>query len=479
MGLYLGVDLGTQGCRTILAGSDGSVASTSYVPMSAEVPNVPKTWSEQRVGDWWPAVRASIRQTLGKSKESPDAVAVDSTSGTILAISEDGRPLTNAIMYNDARAVGEAEDLSEVGRDLEEALGYRIRPSFSAAKLLWLRRNDGNTFDGAWKFIHAADYVSGRLTGAWAYTDHTNALKTGFDLVRYEWPGFLGDLGIPPEKLPEVVPPGDQIGCVAGKASAETGIPPGTPVIAGLTDVCASQIASGAAGLGDWETTLGTTLVIKGVTRDLLRDPQGRIYSHLHPERYWMPGGASSTGGECLSARFPEVDLGKMDEMAMAVVPTDVVSYPLARMGERFPFVSHRARGFLLGKPVDDVELYAAQLEGVAYVEKMAYDILGDLGAEMGSSIFTVGGGARSEVWLKIRANILQKTLLRPRVPEAAMGVAILAASSQLNEGLGDLARRMVSIDLRVSPDPETSGKYEENYDRFRSEIDRRFIDPD
>lgn len=471
---FLGVDLGTQGCRTILAEQNGTVVSSAYVPMSASVPDLPPTWSEQRVGEWWPAVRRSIRQSVGGSG-SPEAVGVDSTSGTVLAISAGSEPLTNAFMYNDTRAEVEAGEISIAGRDLEGELGYRIRPSFSVAKLLWLKRNRRRVFEEADMFIHAADYVTGRLCGSWEHTDHTNALKSAFDLKRYRWPGFLDDMGIPLEKLPVVVPPGEQVGEVCEKASRETGIDQGTPVIAGLTDGCASQIASGAADLGDWETTLGTTLVIKGVTRDLVRDPGGRIYSHLHPEGYWMPGGASSTGGECLISRFPGANLREMDELAGSIIPTGLLSYPLARTGERFPFTSESAEGFILGEPSGELEVYAAQLEGVAYVERMAYEVLGELGAEVGGRIFTVGGGARSELWLKIRASVLQKRLLRPLVPEAAMGMAVLTAHSQLGEGLGSVARRMVKVDLEVGPDPELSGAYEDRYRRFRAEIDRRF----
>jgi len=471
---FLGVDLGTQGCRAILAEPNGTVVSSAHVPMSASVPGLPPNWSEQRVGEWWPAVRRSVRQAVGGSV-NPEAVGVDSTSGTVLAISAEGKPLTNAFMYNDARAEVEAGELSVAGRDLEDELGYRIRPSFSAAKLLWLKRNGGRAFEDADLFIHAADYVTGRLCGGWGHTDHTNALKSVFDLKRYRWPGFLDDMGIPLHKLPVVVPPGEQIGEVCEKASRETGIDQGTPVIAGLTDGCASQIASGAADLGEWETTLGTTLVIKGVTRDLVRDPGGRIYSHLHPEGFWMPGGASNTGGGCLQSRFSGANLQEMDELAGSVIPTGLLSYPLVRTGERFPFASESARGFTLGKPKGDLDVYAAQLEGVAYVERMAYEVLGELGAEVGERVFTVGGGTKSELWLKIRASVLQKMLLRPLVPEAAMGMAVLSAHSQLGESLGSVARRMVTVDMEIKPDPELSGAYEDRYQRFRAEIDRRF----
>ena len=412
---------------------------------------------------------------MGGLPENVAAVCVDSTSGTLLAIDREGRPLIKPMMYNDGRAIDESLMVSEAGRELEDKLGYRVRPSFAIAKLLWLKRNRKTIFDSAHRFVHAADYIAGKLVGDWALTDHSNALKSCFDLIDYRWPEFFEDLGIPVDKMPSVVPPGSDVGHVTDQASKETGIPQGSRVLAGLTDGCASQIASGAAGIGDWETTLGTTLVVKGVTKNLLKDPHGRIYSHLHPQRFWMPGGASSTGGECLASHFPDADLAQMDQKALGVLPTGLVVYPLVRRGERFPFVAPDAEGFTLGNVRSNAELYAAQLEGVAYVEKMAYDTLEELGACIGGAIYTAGGGSKSRIWLQVRANVLCKTVLRPLVPEAAMGAAILAASSDLGLPLGEAAGRMVRVDLVVHPDEEASPGYEERYERFRFEVIRRF----
>jgi len=475
MAVYLGIDLGTQGCRAMAVREDGVVISSSSVPLDADVGGLPAGWSEQDPARWWPCVRRSIRTAIRPVHEKVAAVCVDSTSGTILAVDRKGRPLGNAIMYNDGRAKEAAAIASEAGRDLERKLGYRINASFAVAKLVWLRRNRRALFESAETFVHAADYVSGKLVGQWRHTDHTNALKSCFDLIDYRWPDFLQEIGIPPEKMPEVVPPGQVIGHVTPRASGETGVAEGTPVLAGLTDGCASQIASGAAGLGDWETTLGTTLVMKGVTENLMKDPEGRIYSHLHPERLWMPGGASNTGGECLRKAFPRADLEALDREAAKIVPTPLVAYPLARRGERFPFVAPEAEGFLVGQPRNEVERYASYLEGVAYLERMAYDTMQALGARVGQAIYTAGGGAKSGVWLQIRANVLSRRVLRPAVPEAAMGVAILAASSDLRVGLARAARRMVRIDAEVWPEEDIVPHYRERYELFREEVAHRF----
>ena len=475
MAVYLGVDLGTQGCRAIAARPDGSVAGSFGVPLPPAVGGLPDGWSEQDPRSWWPAVRRAVRGTLQGSGTDIRAVSVDSTSGTVLPISRKGQPLHNAIMYNDGRAVDEAWTISEAGRYLEQKLGYRVGSSFSISKLLWLKGNRPGVFNSADIFVHAADFISGMLTGSWSFTDHTNALKSCFDLAEYRWPDFFDAIGIPRDKMPEVVRPGSLLGEVGPEAAVETGLPEGTPVMAGLTDGCSSQLASGAAGPGDWETTLGTTLVIKGVTRDLLQDPQGRIYSHLHPEGFWMPGGASSTGGECLESRFQGRNFAEMDALASQRLPSGLVCYPLARKGERFPFVCPEAEGFLLGDAEDEIQLYAAHLEGVAYLERMAYELLEDLGGSLGSCIFTAGGGSMSDTWLQVRTNVLGRKILRPKVPEAAMGVAILAAASDLGGGLAACAREMIRIDRVVSPQAERVGAYDEGYAAFRSEIATRY----
>jgi xylulokinase len=219
-------------------------------------------------------------------------------------------------------------------------------------------------------------------------------------------------------------------------------------------------------------------MVIKGVTRELVKDPLGRIYSHMHPEGTWMPGGASSTGGECLDLRYRGNDFRQLDRKARTCVPTSLLVYPLARKGERFPFVCPEAEGFVVGRSRSSAETYAAHLEGVAYLERMAYETLEELGAGIRGDLYTAGGGSRSSVWLQIRANVVGRRISRPRTPEAAMGGAILAASSDTGVGLGNMARSMVHADLSVQPDDAVKTVYDEGYQRFLSEIAQRFKVP-
>jgi xylulokinase len=226
-------------------------------------------------------------------------------------------------------------------------------------------------------------------------------------------------------------------------------------------------VSAGAVAPSQWNSTLGTTLVIKGVTRGILRDSQGRVYCHRHPDGYWLPGGASNTGGEGISRRFEAARFPELNAQALAHAPTGLLVYPLARTGERFPFSNARAEGFVLGEAKDEAALYAAYLEGVGYVERLAYDTLASLGAEVGDRLYVAGGATGSLPWLQIRADILGKTLCVPEDGGGAKGAAVLAAAGTVYRGIIPAARAMVDIVVEVAPRPALRPAYDERYAAF------------
>ena len=193
---------------------------------------------------------------------------------------------------------------------------------------------------------------------------------------------MLDALEVPAAMLPDVVAPGQQLGQVGAEAARATGLAQGTAVMAGMTDGCAAQIGAGALAPGSWNSVLGTTLVLKGVTRELVRDPDGVLYSHRSPDGDWLPGGASSVGGAVLAERFSDRDLGELDRRAQEHEPATIVAYPLVSRGERFPFHAPAAEGFELGRPRDEADGYAALLQGVAFVERLCFDHIDRLGAD-------------------------------------------------------------------------------------------------
>lgn len=474
----LGLDVGTRGARVLAVDAEGTVLASASQPLEPVAgPVLPPGWSEQDPESWWKAACLCLREVVAAVRPtSVCAVAVTSTSGTVVPVDATGRALRPAILYNDTRAVEEAAFVQEAGAALAHKLGYAFQPSFALPRLVWIRQHEPSVFDHTTCFLHAADFLVMRLTGEIGVSDFSNALKTGYDLADLRWGGWIESrLGIPLSRLPRVLTPGEKIGAICTRAAEETGLSAGTPVMAGATDGTAAFLASGAILPGEWNSTLGTTLVVRGVSPHLVRDPAGRIYCHRHPEGTWLPGGASSTGGEWMEHRFSKKDWVLLDRRALHISPTPSAVYPLVRQGERLPFVNPNAEGFVeLGARSDLDHLYAAHLEGTACVERWIYEVMEDLGMPVSECIYATGGGARSREWLQIRADVLHRVMRRPAVVEAAFGAALLAAAHTLHASLSQAVRAMVRLDCQVEPRPGMHALYEELYRRFREACAQR-----
>lgn len=477
MEAVLGIDLGTQGARAIAVTRDGALLGTAKRDFEASASSLPPGWHEQDPVTWWECVAECLQnlvQSLGPSAKF-SGISVTSTSGTIVPVDQEGQPLYPAIMYNDNRSAEFVAEVHKAGAELEKRLGYAFSSSFGLPKILWLARRQPAVFQSASCFVHAADFIIGHLTDNYGISDYSNALKTGYDLLRLDWPAFIeSDLGVPNAKLPQVIAPGEFAGKISRECSRQTGLPQGTPVLAGATDGTAAQIASGAVEPGQWNSALGSTLVLKGISERILLDARGRIYCHRHPQGWWMPGGASNTGAEWIIKEYPGQDPGELDAKAASILPTRLIRYPLARVGERFPFVNPQAQGFCIGEDPDPIQTYGAGMEGVALVERLAYDTLEEIGAVIKGPVYATGGAARSAVWLRIRASTLDKVIVRPRIAETAMGAALLAASNVWFDGLSQAVKTMVHASLAVEPDPRLHEAYSHKYTTFLQELKKR-----
>ncbi|MDN5313406.1 MAG: D-ribulokinase [Thermoanaerobacteraceae bacterium] len=481
--IIIGIDVGTQGIRTIAADEKGNVIAIFHEDLQPSV-SPHEGFKEQNPKDWKITFDKCFKKLVDGIKAQNYTtseivvISVDGTSGTVLPVDENNIPLTKAIMYNDSRAQEETRVIKEVTHDFSEKVGYGFNSSFALPKILWIKNKMPEVYKKTRKFIHQTDYIVGLLTGVYDITDHSNALKTGFDLIDYQWPeDIFQELGLDLNKFPKVIRPGEYIARVSRKAAEEYGLATNTVVVGGLTDGCAGQMASGAVKEGAWNTILGTTLVIKGITRDLIKDKQGRIYSHLHPEGLWMPGGASNTGGECLEKVFPGINYKEWDLKAEQYFPTNLVVYPLVKKGERFPFINPNAEGFVIGNPIDDTELYAGYLEGVGLCERLCYETLNKMGARVFDEIYVTGGGTKSNIWMKVRASILNKTLLKPQISDPCMGTAVIAASKTIYSDVMEAAANMIKSSEIILPNQNLVKAYEEKYNRFKElMVERGYI---
>ncbi len=480
--IFIGLDVGTSGARAVACGADGTIIAgakrdlqgTDIVPDSrGRFEQPPESWRKAAI-ECLSGVGGEL-DAKGIARDSLSAISVTSTSGTLVAVGRCGAAVGPAIMYNDLRASAESGVCNEAGAELVGKLGYSFNPSFTLPKLLHALRVQTDIYGGAAWFGSPADYLNTVLCGTRTPTDQTNALKLGYDLIENRWPDFIiNELGIARDLLPDVTTPGTLIGMLCSEIAELTGLPRGTPIAAGMTDGCASQVAAGALAPGQWSSTIGTTLVIKGVTREILLDPQGAIYCHRHPMSYWLPGGASNVGADCVTKRFGGEDLERLGREALAASPSALTIYPLERKGERYPFRRDDAEGFVIGEARSRGELFAGYLEGVAHVERLAYERLMELGAEVGGEILVSGGGTNSDAWLQIRADVLNKALLKPAAAFAAMGAAALAASQTAFGNIVEAARAMIRMEKRIEPRRELSSAYDDQHERFLEALRKR-----
>ena len=473
---FIGIDVGTQGVRVVLLDDAGRVYGTE----EENFPLTNQSRQEQSPEEWWQACLCCLERLTTSLDDAVNvqdvkSVAVTSTSGTVIPLDAQNQPLHPALMYSDPRPAAEGNYCQAVARMFHPDGYTGFNASSGLSKMVWFANQFPEQITRLHTWVHAADYITGQLSGNFRTTDYTNALKSGYDVTNMCWPDYLFEkLPLKREWMPAVVPSGEPIGTLLPELARRLGLPP-LSVVAGMTDGCASQIASGAVQPGDWNTTIGTTLVIKGVTMQELKDPEGRIYSHRHPEGYWMPGGAGNIGADWVSTRFKD-RLAELNQAAMGLIPTSHIAYPLNRQGERFPFISPQAYGFA-PEGLSEAELFTANMEGVAYVERYAYELIEALSGERVSAVYTAGGGSNSDAWLTIRSSVLNRPVYKGTQVGGAVGAAILAASQTHFGSLTKAAQAMTRIDQVVRPAPDLVASYNRQYNAFLNSLrEKEFI---
>lgn len=470
--IFAGVDVGTQGVRMIWVDESGAILYAG----SRDFISNEDIRIRQNPEEWWGLLDEMFMEVRGTLPSSffndfvLKTIGVTSTSGTVIPMGENGKVLYGAIMYSDPRSQEYGE------RAAKQAVKYYDgRPGFKGfnsscglSKMLWyLDKVNAKEREKLLRFIHASDYITGRMTGIYDVTDHSNALKSGYDLHRDCWPEYLfSELDIRPGFLPKVKPMGSKLGKLKDEHIKKWNLPEAPQVYVGLTDGCASQFSAGAVSPGEWNTTIGTTLVMKGVSEKFIYDEEGSIYCHRHPSGYWMPGGASNIGADWVN-EFSAEEVRRGSELKSDLKPASAFYYPLKMKGERFPFISGDAEEFVWGEPADRGELFQAGLEGVAFIERYAYEKIEVLSGSKVKKVFSAGGGNKNKKWLNIRANILDKPVLVSEKAGGAMGAAMVGASGEVGGGLQGAVDHLLGSMEIFHPTPVMVAEYERRYQKF------------
>ena len=320
----LGIDVGTSGVRIAASDRTGALLAMSKAPIIAPLQDSGRSLQDPRI--WRDAIEQAFA-SLDLKGLNVLALAIDGTSGTILAVDKNGEPLGLASMYNDLAERADVDRVSAVAPMETAARGG----SSPLARALPMQK-------GATRILHQADWLAGQFSGRYDVSDENNALKSGYDPIARIWPSWIAGTGFDAGAVSES---GSRRhgnwNNSAGRLPKNSDFPKTLSIVAGTTDGCAAFLASGAAEPGDGVTSLGTTLTLKLLSDRPVFSPQYGIYSHRIGDQ-WLAGGASNSGGGVLrkyfsSARHCPAHANCVDPD----VPTGLDYYPLPQAGERFP----------------------------------------------------------------------------------------------------------------------------------------------
>jgi xylulokinase len=444
--VLIGLDVGTSGVKGIAIDGDGAVLAVAEEPYPLSTPH--PGWAEQDPEDWWRASQA----VLARLPDGP--IGLSGQMHGLVVLDEADRVLRPAILWNDQRTGVECAEIEErVGLERLIALtGNRALTGFTAPKLLWLRRHEPDTYAQIRRILLPKDYVRLRLTGEHAIDAADASGTLLFDVANRRWSTEVcGALEIPLEWLPD-----------AHESTA----------IAGAGDQSAAALGVGIASPGPVSVVLGTSGVIFTALPSYSPDAQARVHTFCHavPATWHAMGVMLSAAGSAAWLRHAlGASYGELDAEAERWQPgAEGVLFAPYLAGERTPYPDPDARGAFVGLSLrhDRGALWRAMLEGVAFGLRDSLELLRERGARPAVGRVS-GGGARSELWLRIVASALQLPLERMETDEgSAFGAALLAG---VRSGTFADAEQAVTRCVRVRARVEPVWDYDEAYRRFRS----------
>jgi len=436
---FIGIDSSTTATKALLMDDQGDVVAIGRSEYDFVTPR--PLWSEQSPDLWWDATVIAIREALADAGIDGDAVAGIGLTGQmhgLVLLDDNGEVLRPSILWNDQRTQAECDEIRDrVG--LEELIaitGNDALTGFTAPKILWVRNNEPDVFSHVAHVLLPKDYVRFRLTGEYAIDRAGGSGTILFDLAARDWSSEVaGALDIPLEWLPPTFEGPDVTGVVTEEAAALTGLRPGTPVMAGGGDQAANGVGVGAVVPGVVAMSVGTSGVVFAAADRPVVEPAGRLHAFCHavPGMWHLMGVMLSAAGSYKwfkEAFAPDLTYEELNEAA-AEVPAGsegLVFLPYLT-GERTPHPDPLARGAFVGLTVRHRLGHVARavMEGVAFglrdsVELMAAEM------ELGE-VRVSGGGASSDLWLRIIADVIGLPVRVVGTAEsAAHGAAMLAA---------------------------------------------------
>lgn len=468
----LAVDIGTTSTKTLAIDPEGRVLAGR----SAEYPlHTPKPgYAEQDPEEIFAAVLRTVRGVVNDAELKPEqvlCVSFSSAMHSLIAIDEDGRPLTPSITFADQRSAEQAERLNADGTGLDVYLrtGTPVHPMSPLVKLIWMREREPELLAKAKKWLGIKEYVLYRLFGR-CVVDYSIASATGlFNLRELNWDaGALKLAGIGADRLPEPVPTTYKLTGLKTDFAERMGLSPDTPFVTGASDGVLANLGIGAAAPGLFGVTIGTSSAVRAMVDAPSLDPKGRLFCYALTENRWIVGGASNNGGIVAQWAAERLYPGKPME---AVIPltesvppgaNGLLMMPLLS-GERAPFWDANARGMWFGLKLAHREqhMLKAGLEGVLFQVRAIQSLLEERAGKP-TRLLASGGFARSASWCQMAADLLGTPVAVPEIIESSgLGAAQLGYYA-LEDAKGPLLRWESAKAQVFEPNPERAAVYNE-----------------
>ena len=478
MGLFIGIDLGTSAMKLLLMDEGGTIHNTVTKEYPLEFPK--PGWSQQNPEHWKNALLEGVPQLLqGFDGSQVSGIGAGGQMHGLVVLDEEDKVIRPAILWNDGRTAKQVDYLNhEIGKEkLSELTANIAFAGFTAPKLLWMQENEPENFRKISKIMLPKDYINYILTGVHScdYSDASGMLL--LDVKRKCWSSQMLDIcGISESQMPRLFESYDCIGTVKPGLAKQLGIGEKVKVVAGAGDNAAAAVGTGVVGEGGCNISLGTSGTVFISSEKFGVDDSNGLHAFAHADGGWHLMGCMLSAASCnkwllediLKTSDHNAEQASINEEKLGNNHVFFLPY---LMGERSPINDTNARGTFIGMTMDTTraDMVQAVLEGVAFAIRDSVEVARSLGIEINRSKIC-GGGAKSALWKKILAGVLNCTLEVPVSEQGpGMGGAMLAmVACGEYESVSDCCKKIVSVASTVEPDSQLVARYEARYQQFK-----------
>ena len=493
MTVFLGIDIGTSGTKTLAVREDGEILASATVeyPLFSPRPG----WSEQDPEDWWMASAKTTKAVLKKAGIKPQDIAGIGLSGQMhgsVFLDKHGKVIRKALLWNDQRTTAECREIEKLAGGRKSLIKMVANPAltgFTAPKILWLRKNEPRNFDRTTQVLLPKDYVRFRMTGEFA-TEVSDASGTLLlDVAKRRWSKkLLTKLDLSNDLLPKVYESEDVTGVLTAEAAKAMGLKAGIPVVGGGGDQAAGAIGNGIVRSGAVSATMGTSGVVFAHSDGVQVDPEGRLHTFCHAVRgkWHVMGCVLSAGGslqwfrnqlcqqEIAAAKRKKIDPYELitEQAAQAPPGSEGLFFLPYLTGERTPYADPFARASWVGLSLRHGKGHMARsvMEGATWAMKDSIEIAKQMQIPV-KEIRLSGGGARSEFWRQMQAEIYGQPVVTINAEEGpAYGVALLAAAGTgAYKDVVQACKATIRVVTKTKPATKAKKIYARNYPQYQS----------